>query len=120
MPSSRNRYLRACSRATLALSPSFSLPLSAQSAAHRCEEQRQELVGAMCRALATEAPAGMKLVCQASDKQNEGSEVVGEGKAESEVEAGSKWRMSPAEDRRDVLRVASVATLSLERSSCRG
>jgi hypothetical protein len=107
VPPSRNRYLKACSRATLALPPSFSLPLLAQSAAHRCEEQREELVGVMRRALAREAPVGMKRVCQARDKQNEGGEVVGEGKAEaeaeSEVEAGSKWRMYPVEGRRDVL-----------------
>jgi hypothetical protein len=63
---------------TLALSPSFSLPLSAQSAAHRCEEQREELVGVMLRALARGAPGSMKLVYQARDKQNEGGEVVGE------------------------------------------
>jgi hypothetical protein len=61
----------------------------------------------MRRALAREASIGMKRVCQARDKQNEGGEVVGEGQAEAEVEreveAGSKWRMSPTEDRRDVL-----------------
>jgi hypothetical protein len=62
---------------TLALSPSFSLPLPPQPAARGCGEQREGLVGVVCGALAEGAPVGMKMGYQTRDEQNEGGRAMG-------------------------------------------